>query len=35
MMVAVVPKLLEIFITDDGDTSGLPASTQLLVKISD
>jgi type IV pilus assembly protein PilC len=35
MMVAVVPKLLEIFITDDGDASSLPASTQLLVKISD
>lgn len=35
MMIAVVPKLLEIFITDDWDMSGLPGSTQLLVKISD
>jgi type II secretory pathway component PulF len=35
MMILVVPRLLDIFMTDDGSTDGLPGSTQLLVKISD
>lgn len=35
MMILVVPRLLDIFMTDDGSTDWLPGSTQLLVKISD
>lgn len=35
MMIVVVPRLLEIFMSEDGGTEWLPASTQLLVKISD